>query len=170
EARYAGSRGASLFQTQNGNPNARAYVDNGFANVLPQGVVPGSNGRVDANFTQVALLANTASSIYHSLQMRYDGRIRSQLLFGGSYTWSRAIDNASDLLATSPGAPMVQFVAQNPFDLTRGERGPSDFDLSHVATLHFVWNVPWFQAERSLKGRLLGGWTLSGMQRWNTGR
>jgi hypothetical protein len=177
EARYAGSRGLSLFQTRNGNPSAQPFVVEGFANVLPQGVVPGANpscpgcnGRVNADFSQVALLANTASSIYHSLQTRYDGRIGSQLLLGGSYTWSRAIDNASDLLATSPGAAMVQFMAQNPFDLTRGERGSSDFDLAHVATLHFVWDVPWFKAQRGLRGTLLGGWTLSGMQRWNTGR
>jgi hypothetical protein len=170
EARYAGSRGLSLFQTRSGNPGAQAFVANGFANVLPPGIAPGANGRVDTSFAEVALLANTASSIYHSLQMRYDGRIGGQLVLGGSYTWSRVMDNVSDLLAQSPGAPLVQFMAQNPFDLTRGERGPSDFDQTHVAALHFVWDVPWSKAQRGLRGTLLGGWTLSGMQRWNTGR
>jgi hypothetical protein len=176
EVRYAGSRGSSLLQTRNGNPNAQAFVTAGFPQVLPTVVQPGFNsacapcsGRVDPSFSQIALLANTAASTYHALQTRYDGRFGG-LVFGASYTWSRAIDNASDLLATSPGAPMVQFMAQNPFDLTRGERGPSDFDLTHVATLHFVWDVPWFKAHSGMMGVLFGAWTLSGMQRWNTGR
>jgi hypothetical protein len=176
EARYSGSRGLSLLQTRNGNPNAQVFITAGFASVLPKGIVPGTNpacpgcnGRVDADFSQVALLANTASSVYHSLQTRYDGRIANQFVLGTSYTWSRSIDNASDLLATSPGAPMVQFVAQNPFDTTGGERGPSDFDLAHVATLHFVWDLQWFKL-RGVRAMLLGGWTLSGMQRWNSGR
>jgi hypothetical protein len=177
EIRYAGSRGMDLFQTRNGNPNARAYVEAGFADVLPPGTLPGDNascaqcsGRVDPEFSQIALLANTAASTYHALQTRYNGRIGNQLVLGASYTWSRSIDNASDLLAASPGAQLVEQMSQNPFDLTRGERGPSDFDLTHIGSSHFVWDTPWFREQQSFTGRLLGGWKIAGVQRWTSGR
>jgi hypothetical protein len=103
EVRYAGNRGLGLFQSRNANPNAQNFIDAGFPQVVPPGVGPGTNaacpactGHVNPNYATAAVLANSASSTYHGLQTRYEGRPLAQLTVGAAYTWSRAIDNASD--------------------------------------------------------------------------
>jgi hypothetical protein len=93
------------------------------------------------------------------LQTRYEGRPVQQLILGAAYTWSRSIDNASD--NDLRGGPL----AQNPFDITKGERGPSSFDRPHVFALNFVWNIQAFQNQRGGLAWLLGGWSLAGIAR-----
>jgi hypothetical protein len=93
---------------------------------------------------------------------RYEGRPLRQLVAGAAYTFSRSIDNASDNdIRSGP-------IAQNPFDITAGERGPSNFDLTHVFSLNFVWETP-FQTQRGVLGRVFGGWTLAGIVRSSSG-
>ncbi|MGH9632129.1 MAG: hypothetical protein ACRD7E_27810, partial [Bryobacteraceae bacterium] len=170
EIRYAGNRGIGLFQSRNANPNVQNYLDAGFGQVIPSGVRPGLNpacapcaGRVNPDYAALTVLANTASSNYHGLQTRYEGRLFQGLVVGAAYTWSRAIDNASDNdLRTGP-------LAQNPFDITGGERGVSAFDLPHVFTLNFVWDLPAFQSRRGIIGGLMNGWALAGIVRSTSG-
>lgn len=168
EIRYAGNRALSLFQSRNANPNAQNYIDAGFPQVIPSDMRPGVNaacaacaGRVNPDYSTYTVLANTASSTYHALQIRYDGRPLSKLTLGAAYTWSRSIDNASDHGA----GPLPQ----NPFDITAGERGLSTFDRTHVLALHFVWDIPAFQSQRRLLGRVLGGWSVAGIVRSQSG-
>jgi hypothetical protein len=170
EVRYVGNRGIGLFQSRNANPNVQNYIDAGFPQVIPSGVRPGANpecaactGRVNADYGFLAVVANTASSTYHGLQTRYEGRPLRQLTFGVAYTWSRSIDNSSDHAIGSGPQP------QNPFDITSGERAPSMFDRTHMLALHFVWDVPAFQSQRSALGRVLGGWSLAGIVRSYSG-
>jgi hypothetical protein len=116
ELRYAGNRGIGLFQSRNANPHVQTYIDAGFPQVIPSGLRPGVNaacpactGRANPDYATYAVLANTASSTYHGLQSRYEGRPLKGMNFGAAYTWSRSIDNASDNDARS--GPL----AQNPF-------------------------------------------------------
>jgi hypothetical protein len=166
EVRYAGNRGIGLFQSRNANPSVQNFLDAGFAQVIPSGVRPGVNpacaactGRVNPDYATLTVLANTASSTYHGLQTRYEGRPVQQLIFGVAYTWSRSIDNASD--NDLRGGPL----AQNPFDITKGERGPSSFDRPHVFALNFVWSIQAFQNQHRRLAWLLGGWSLAGIAR-----
>ena len=61
----------------------------------------------------VTTRANTAQSIYHSMQARYAGRfMKNALSLNASYTFSKTIDNASEIFAFADiGSPN----AQNPF-------------------------------------------------------
>jgi hypothetical protein len=168
EVRYAGNRGIGLFQSRNANPNVQNYIDAGFPQVIPSDVRPGVHatcnactGRLNPDYAYYTVLANTASSTYHGLQTRYEGRPLATLSAGIAYTWSRSIDNASDHIA----GPL----AQTPFDITGGERGLSAFDRQHVLTLHFVWDVPVFQSQRGLLGKLIGGWSVAGIVRSQSG-
>jgi hypothetical protein len=170
EVRYVGNRGIGLFQSRNANPNVQNYIDAGFPQVIPSGVRSGANpscaactGRVNPDYGFLAVVANTASSTYHGLQTRYEGRPLRQLNLGAAYTWSRAIDNSSDHAIGSGPQP------QNPFDITSGERGPSSFDRTHLLALHFVWDVPGFQSQRGALGWVLGGWSLAGIVRSYSG-
>jgi hypothetical protein len=95
------------------------------------------------------------------LQLRYDGRLRRQLNFGFTYTWSHAIDNSSEVFSFAGGNSVA--VAQNPLDLTRAERGNSGFDSRHVFTANFIWDLPFMREQKGILGRILGGWQFNGI-------
>jgi len=124
--------------------------------------------RLNPVHNQIRIRANTASGIYHGLQTRYDGRIGRQLLLGSSYTYSKAIDNVSEVFGFLGQGSLV--VSQNPFDIGRGERGLSGNDLHHVWTMNFVWDLPFMKEQRGFLGRMLGGWSASGIYRRTGGR
>jgi len=104
---------------------------------------------------------NSSQSIYHSMQARYNGRLMNDSLsLGVSYTWSKAIDDSSEIFSfgdiSSPNA-------QNPFCINRCERGLSDLDRPHAASFNFVYDVPLFKEQHGIVGHLLGGWQLNGI-------
>jgi hypothetical protein len=61
-------------------------------------------------------------------------------------------------------------VAQNPFDLTSGERGLSNIDLKHVWTMNFLWETPWMKSQKGFLGHVVGGWQVAGVTSWYGGR
>ena len=75
-----------------------------------------------------------------------------------AYTVSKAEDNASHRRRQP----------WNPFD-DSGYWGPSEFDSRHVAVMNFIWDVPFLRNTNSLAGKVLGGWTLSGVVQFQTG-
>jgi hypothetical protein len=96
------------------------------------------------------LFESSGSSSYHSLQSELRGSL-SRLQFGSSFTWSHAIDNASDFWDLS-GAPALPANIIAP-----SERGSSNFDCRLRATGYFVLDLP----KRGTA--LLSGWRLSGI-------
>src|SRR6185295_4657242 len=110
-----------------------------------------------------------ASSTYNGLQMRLDTRISKQLTLNANYTFSRTIDNASEIFATAGGG---QGVAQSQrfFDTTTGERGLSAFHQKHNFTANFIYDVPFLKEQRGTIGKLLGGYQLSSIMRFGSGR
>jgi hypothetical protein len=196
ELRYVGSRLVGQFQTVNGNPNvqflnraaqcmglAPGSFSGGFVVGTPAGSAQAAcdgagfnnragtngNGRLDPNFGAVRLRTNGASSTYNGLQMRLDTRISKQLTLNANYTFSRTIDNASEIFATAGGG---QGVAQSQrfFDTTTGERGLSAFHQKHNFTANFIYDVPFLKEQRGTIGKLLGGYQLSSIMRFGSGR
>ena len=110
----------------------------------------------------VTTRSNTAQSIYHSLQSRYNGRFMGDALsVGASYTWSKTIDDASEIFAFT-GGDILSPSAQNPFCINRCERGRSGLDRPHAFAANFIYDAPWFREQRGVAGHLLGGWQLNG--------
>jgi outer membrane receptor protein involved in Fe transport len=185
EIRYVGNRGIGLFQTVNRNPSYSALwngfsLTNGadtfnfpaFRNLLPGAPAPqvcandpatpdneaACNGRLLAGRGLVRSRDNTGRSYYDSLQARYNGRMmNNNLTFGASYTWSKALDNASEIFSFGESAG-----AQNPFDINRGEKGLSGFDRRHAFSSNFIYDAPWFKQQKGFVGKLLGGFQLNG--------
>jgi outer membrane receptor protein involved in Fe transport len=163
-----------------GSTEVKTQTFPGFPNLLPSFAkpltctnVPGTpdnegacNGRLFP-FGVARERINGAQSIYHGLQMRFDGRFRRDLIYGLTYTWSKAIDNSSEVFNFGDGNAVA--VAQNPLDLTRDERGLSGFDARHVFTAHFVWELPFMREQKGLLGRIIGGWQLNGILLVRTG-
>ena len=98
-----------------------------------------------------------ADSSYHALQLflsRRRGALRSTL----SYTLGRAYDNASGN-------------GDNPEDYQNKDFnwGPSDFDRTHILVGTWTWQMPFFRDDRNIVGRVLGGWEISGIGRYQSG-
>ncbi len=173
EARYVGTRGVGLFQSVNANPLVSTLFQD-FPQFLPAGVRPSpsasaaANGRLVAGQGPERSRINGASSIYHGLQTRFDTRIKS-LIVGASYTFSKQIDNASEIFGTFGGGGTIAF-SQNPFDTTRGERSLGAYDFRHVFSTNFIYEIPSIPALRGnkLAQKLLSGYQISGTFRANT--
>jgi outer membrane receptor protein involved in Fe transport len=154
----------------------------GYPNLLPGGIRPLSctndmapdkpddesvcNGRILPTGLARERI-NGAQNIYHALQMRFDGRLRNTVSYGLTYTWSKNIDNTSEVFSADGGNSVT--VSSNPLDLTRLERGLSGFDVPHSFTANFVWELPFMRSQRGILGRVIGGWQLNGILRVQNG-
>jgi outer membrane receptor protein involved in Fe transport len=181
EVRYVGTQGRDLFQNINANffvgPLVNGFTAGGvtypsFSNLLPAGTVAqvcvndpitldneaACNGRL---FRQAGVTErrNSAISNYNALQARYNGNFFSNALsLGASYTFSKTLDNSSEIFDFGVGSPN----AQNPFDIDRGEYGISSLDRPHAFSTNFVFDIPLYREQRGFLGRVLGGWQLNG--------
>ncbi len=105
-------------------------------------------------------LVSGGSSILHAGSLRVRKRLSHGLSVGGTYVFSKSIDNASSI---GGGAVMV---AQNPLNLA-AERGLSSFDQRHKFTGDFLYELPFGTNKRWLSAsgpmaRVFGNWTWSG--------
>jgi hypothetical protein len=129
---------------------------------------PTGNGRLDPNFGPIRLRNNGASARYDGLQMRFDTRF-SDIILNANYTFSKTIDNASEIFSTFAGGQSVAN-SQNPFDTTTGERGLSAFHQKHNFTANFIYELPFFKDQEGIVGRVLGGFKFAGIVRLGSGR
>jgi len=198
EVRYVGTLIRDQFQTINGNPStlflnnaaqclgldpgafsngivsgspavtsASACTNGGFNN--SGSVVTNGNGRVDPNFGSTRIRTNGANGRYDALQVRYDQRFGNFLVLNANYTFSKTIDNASEIFSTGGGGQGVA-TAQRFFDTNSGERGLSAFHQKHNFTTNFVAELPFFRDQRGALGKLLGGYQISSVIRLGSGR
>lgn len=130
--------------------------------------VPTGNGRLDPNFGPVRLRNNGARATYDGLQMRFDTRF-SDIILNANYTFSKTIDNASEIFSTFAGGQSVAN-SQNPFDTGAGERGLSAFHQKHNFTANFIYELPFFKDQQGVVGRILGGFKFAGIVRLGSGR
>ena len=149
---YVGSKGSDLFQTIDGNPRRLNAV--GCTAFV---TVPTDSCRVDSTASTVRLRTNSASSIYHSMQVSMEKRLSRGVSAGLHYTWSSFIDEASEIFNPSPGEIAIPQDSFNP----KGDRGRSTFDRPHRVAGNFVYELPWYRDQRGAIGRLLGGWQIN---------
>src|SRR5260370_40998970 len=75
------------------------------------------------------------------LQASYNVRnIRNQLTMGASYTFSKTMDNISEVFGFLASGSI--FLAQNPFNVTSGERGLSNNNIPHAFSLNAACQMP----------------------------
>jgi outer membrane receptor protein involved in Fe transport len=190
EVSYVGTHGVSLFQNINDNFFVKPLVNGidlgplglpgftfpSFSSLLPSGTTFQTctdlaatpfvnesicNGRQKRQ-AGITMRANTANSIYHSMQARYAGRfMKNSLSLNAAYTFSKTIDNASEIFAF---ADISSANAQNPFCINQCERALSNLDRPHAFSLSFIYDIPWMKEQHGIVGHLLGGWQLNGVQ------
>jgi len=145
ETAYVGTRGERLFINEDLNPGVAAT-----GNVL------------NPNFGTTDVRSNRGDSIYHGLETTVS-RTVNHLTLRGSYTWSKSLDNGSEVFITSGGSSFWQNVAD-----PRSDRGPSAFDRRQRFSLAYVYDLPMFRGHRFLTP-ILGGWSASGNIAFATG-
>jgi hypothetical protein len=170
EVRYVGNHGEDIFQTINVNPYI-AGLAAAFPNLLPAGLtpcstanaaVPSAVGRVNCNTGIQLETGNTAYSNYNGLQAEFrTTNLFRQLTLRTNYTWSKTLDNASEIFNTF-GAGSTESLAQNPLNVKGAEYGVSGIDFPQTWNLTFVEDLPFMRQQHGLVGHVLGGWGLSG--------
>jgi hypothetical protein len=190
EIRYVGTQGVGLFQNVNANFFIKPLVNGidlqafggpgytfpSFSNLLPQGVTfvtcsnLASTPFVDESTCNgrqyptagVTVRDNGAHSTYHSMQTRYSGRfLKNNLSLNASYTFSKTIDNASEIFAF---ADISSPNSQNPFDRGNAEKALSNLNRPHAFSASFIYDLPFRKDQRGFVGHVLGGWQINGVQ------
>jgi hypothetical protein len=192
EVNYIGSKGTHLLRLVDGNP-----PQPGLVSALETFCVPtnpenlmgcsqqtlqfsnlwlgGNNGSLpfiaanNSAFLQAELYKSIASSTYHALQMNISKRFSHGFAIQGAYTYSHAIDNASDPLVPGQGN---QSFPRDSLDLGP-ERGNSDFDVRQRLVMNYSWQLPFGRGAKhwseGVVGKVLEGWDVSGISTFSGG-
>jgi hypothetical protein len=145
EVAYVGTRAERLWVNEQLNP-----------------VDPATGNRLNPNRGAIVVRGNGGDSIYHGFQTQVSRSV-GRLVLRGAYTWSRAIDNMSEVFATSGGASRWQ-VVNDP----RSDRGPSAFHHTHRAVFTWVYDVP-APKNMGVLSAIVGGWSTSGNVSFQSG-
>lgn len=99
------------------------------------------------------------NSNYHSLQISGTKRFTGASQINVAYTFAKNLtDNQNDRSA-SP---------QNTYDIGL-DRARAALDRRHILTINYIYELPWFDKQKGLVGKVLGGWQVSGIITYNTG-
>ena len=122
-------------------------------------------------FGALSAFSTVAHSNYHSFQLSLRQRLREDVTFDFNYTLGHSLDNASGLQnSTSYGTAFIV----NALD-PDGNYATSDFDSRHIINANWVVGLPFGRGKRFLTNspsfvdKVLGGWTTTGIFRWNSG-
>jgi hypothetical protein len=146
---YAGSRAYNLMSAIEANP------------VVPQiqagGVKFFSAGAPRRNpaFGPVDYRTNGGRSEYNSLQLSAQKRFSRSYQMQAAYTLGKTMDNLQAQLNADVNNSSVY--PQDPYDRDL-DWARADFDVRHVFTTNFVWDLPGAQ-----RHPLLGGWQFNGI-------
>jgi hypothetical protein len=122
-------------------------------------------------YAALAAFSTIARSNFNSLQISVRQRLRRDITFDFNYTLAHSLDNASGLqVSTAYGTAFIV----NPLDPNLNYAS-SDFDVRHLINANWVIGLPFGRGKMFLgdSNRLVngvfGGWSLTGIFRWNSG-
>ena len=106
-------------------------------------------------------------SIFHSMQLRLDKRFSNGLQFRFAYTLSKLINNGAESgISESLDAPQSVYLR---------ERSLSNDNVANAVIIAYTYELPFgkgkpFANVQGFMNHLIGGWSVSGVQRYNSGR
>ena len=169
---YVGSSSANIEVTRNINqPTLTVNPDSSAAATFTGPTIAADNiqsRRRYLGMSTITQAAEIAVANYNSLQVSVQKRMSRGLKYGVSYTFSKTIDNASEAFSTFDGA--FNAISQSPFDISRAERGISNYDYPNVFGLLWVYDLPFAKNQKGLLGHVLGGWEINGTYRYSSGQ
>jgi hypothetical protein len=186
EFNYVGTAGRNLFRAENVNripggllPEGSCATDNFGRKLCSQvnknkaknGEAINPTGQLNPNYGRLRVWQNSASSIYHSMQVSVRKQLSRGLQFGGNYTYSHSIDDGSSWqssFTTVNGSAAGDGITT---DQTQPglDRGNSVFDIRHRLTFNYFWELPFFRNSHAMSATMFGGWQWNGIWSFQSG-
>ncbi len=117
------------------------------------------------DFARGSSLAQTiGNSVYHGLQTKFEKRFGSGLNFLATYTWSKSLTDAVDLL-NNGNQPAYRAPSVPGFGIQR-DYGLSSSDIRNVFHFSGTYELPFGKGKRYMSGgggvanHLIGGWSM----------
>jgi hypothetical protein len=123
-------------------------------------------------YAALSVFSTIAHSNYNAAQFSIRQRLRDDIQFDFNYTYSHSLDNASGL--QTAGAYSSSGFILNALDPDQNYAS-SDFDARHIINANWLVGLPVGRGRALLSNAnkivngILGGWTLTGIFRYNTG-
>ena len=155
--------GTRVLQSDINSPEARAAGISppypGFTGIVAQALRP---------FPQYQAIeyrdVPVGKSQYHSVQLKLDKRFSSGLQFRTFYVWAQLHNNRAE--SGQRGGAGVQ----NPINTQAGEWALSGDDVPHAFVFSGTYELPFGRNSQGWVSKLLKGWTLNGILRYDSGR
>jgi hypothetical protein len=167
EIGYVGTKGTRLFVNEDLNPAVPVSM-----RISPSTLPPGVTAlqpRLDALQGGRLTRTNGGDSNYHALQTQLSRRFGTNFGMTAAYTWSKAIDNASEVFGVAgTNAPQNTVVPSMYGGLTI-DRAVASTDRTHRMVFTYLYRLPFFETQKGVLGRILGGWDLSGVSTFESG-
>jgi hypothetical protein len=122
-------------------------------------------------FAALSSFGTLAHSNYNALQLSLQQRLGDDFAFDINYSYGHSLDNASGLQASTAYAQAFIVNALDP----NQNYATSDFDAKHIVNADWIAGIPIGRGKRffgnmdGVANGIFGGWTLTGIARWNTG-
>ncbi len=154
---YVGNRGYDIF------------VNNPYANARRFGTFAGLPAAApDTRISNVALLYNGGISNYNGLTLSVAHRFTAGFSGRFNYSYSHALDNISNG-GVDPYSLNDSLQTQlNPNNLNSLNYSNADYDVRHLISANYVWDLP-LKPSNALLNEAIGGWSLSGTVFWRSG-
>jgi Cna protein B-type domain./TonB-dependent Receptor Plug Domain. len=186
DASYVGSKGTKLFINEDLNPTVPApNPTRVIPLVTPTRITPAAftgsltctpgaagcniSGRLDNLQGSRLIRTNSGTSNYHSGQFSLTRRFANGFTITGAYTWSKFIDNGSEVFGVAGNNLPQQAAFPSIFGGQARERSVSLFDRPHRASITYVYALPFMKEQRGFVGKLLGGFEISGITTFESG-
>jgi hypothetical protein len=127
---------------------------------------------VGGDWGTISAVLPAAYSNYHALQLKFERRFSKGVYALNSFTWSKAIDNAAQVLEEPGGNTGTPQDVRN----ISADRGLSAYDQPFINVTSFVWELPfgrgraWASDLNPALDAFIGGWTLSGVNTMRSGQ
>jgi hypothetical protein len=153
-ATYVGSRGVKLFANQQYNSFDAT-----------------TGRRLDPSRGSIAARGNIAASDYNGLEVGAKRNFSHGVAVFGSYVYSKALDNGSEVFSTSDS--LTSYPANLLVGGRRNEWGNSAYDHRHYGAITYVWTPAGLHADSRgtdlVMSALTRHWTISGSSRFQSG-
>jgi hypothetical protein len=100
----------------------------------------------------IFLISNQTAS-YHSLQLSAHRPLTHNLMLNGFYVLSHSFQSSNE--------SAVGLATAQDFAHLEEERGPTDNDRRHTASISGIWNLDYYKGSNSFMNQLANHWTIS---------
>ena len=127
----------------------------------------GSGTTLNPHFGDIHYVPWDDNGFYDGLQVGVTKRLSRGFQVQGSYSYSRCIDYGSNM---NIGDPFNNSVASLFFFANKQQRrGLCDYNISHEASVNYLWNIPKPAWATGFASQVLGGWSVGGILTAQTG-